>query len=153
VTSPYPRERQDLWGSRHRGLGDPAELSLPARGHPRDPDAPDDRLRNHGFLWTGRGGWILSPAYDINPTPADVRQRILSTNISLDEATCDLGLVRSVAEYFSLAPAKADTIIRQVATTTAKWPAVAADYNARSSEIHRMESAFEHSDLAKALAL
>ena len=44
----------------------------------------DDHLRNHGFLWAGRAGWSLSPAYDLNPTPADVRRRILTTSIDLD---------------------------------------------------------------------
>src|SRR6185503_9189438 len=63
----------------------------------------DDHLRNHGFLWSGKNGWILSPIYDLNPTPTDVRPRILTTNISLDEATCDLDLVLSSAEYFGLA--------------------------------------------------
>lgn len=29
----------------------------------------DDHLRNHDFLWTGKNGWALSPAYDLNPTP------------------------------------------------------------------------------------
>ncbi len=29
----------------------------------------DDHLRNHGFLLTP-AGWVLSPAYDINPNPA-----------------------------------------------------------------------------------
>jgi serine/threonine-protein kinase HipA len=113
----------------------------------------DDHLRNHGFLWIGRGGWTLSPAYDLNPTPTDVRQRILTTNISLDEATCDLDLVRSVAEYFGLAAARANAIIKQVATATATWRDVAAACAARPSEIQRMESAFEHKDLANALAL
>ncbi|MGA3003487.1 MAG: type II toxin-antitoxin system HipA family toxin [Acetobacteraceae bacterium] len=113
----------------------------------------DDHLRNHGFLWTGRGGWTLSPAYDLNPTPTDVRQRILTTNISLDEATCDLELVKSVAEYFGLASAKANAIIKQVAMATKTWREVAAACKARPSEIHRMESAFEHADLVKALAL
>jgi serine/threonine-protein kinase HipA len=28
----------------------------------------DDHLRNYGFLWLGRTGWSLSPAYDLNPT-------------------------------------------------------------------------------------
>ena len=32
----------------------------------------DDHLRNHGFLWLGRTGWSLSPAYDLNPTPTDL---------------------------------------------------------------------------------
>jgi serine/threonine-protein kinase HipA len=59
----------------------------------------DDHLRNHGFLWVGSGGWTLSPAYDLNPTPIDVRQRIRTTNINLDEGICDIDLVVSVAEY------------------------------------------------------
>jgi len=29
----------------------------------------DDHLRNHGFLYAGRGGWTLSPAYDLKPMP------------------------------------------------------------------------------------
>jgi serine/threonine-protein kinase HipA len=113
----------------------------------------DDHLRNHGFLWIGRGGWTLSPAYDLNPTPTDVRQRILTTNISLDEATCDLELAKSVAEYFGIASARATAIIKQVAVATARWRDVAAACDARPGEIRRMESAFEHADLARALAL
>jgi serine/threonine-protein kinase HipA len=113
----------------------------------------DDHLRNHGFLWTGRGGWTLSPAYDLNPTPTNVRQRILTTNISLDEGTCDLDLVVSVAEYFGLATIPAKKIIKEVATVTATWREVAAASDARPGEIRRMESAFEHADLTKALAL
>jgi serine/threonine-protein kinase HipA len=113
----------------------------------------DDHLRNHGFLWTGRGGWTLSPAFDLNPTPTDVRQRILTTNISLEEGTCDLDLVVSVAEYFGLASIPAKAIIKKVATATATWREVAAAIEARPGEIRRMESAFEHADLTKALAL
>ena len=33
----------------------------------------DDHLRNHGFLWTGSAGWRLSPAYDLNPVPTDIK--------------------------------------------------------------------------------
>jgi transcriptional regulator with XRE-family HTH domain len=32
----------------------------------------DDHLRNHGFLWSGQGGWVLSPACDLNPTPLEI---------------------------------------------------------------------------------
>jgi serine/threonine-protein kinase HipA len=113
----------------------------------------DDHLRNHGFLWTGRNGWTLSPAYDLNPTPAEVHQRILTTNISLDDGTCDLDLVMSVAAYFGLAAIPARAIIKEVATVTATWREIAAAGAARPSEIRRMASAFEHADLAKALAL
>jgi serine/threonine-protein kinase HipA len=113
----------------------------------------DDHLRNHGFLWTGSKGWSLSPAYDLNPTPVDVRQRILTTSISLEDGTCDINLVLSVAEFFSLAAAEAKTIVNEVGTATATWREAAAALGARKSEIQRMESAFEHDDLRKALAL
>ena len=34
----------------------------------------DDHLRNHGFLWLGRTGWSLSPAYDLNLSPRTSRR-------------------------------------------------------------------------------
>jgi serine/threonine-protein kinase HipA len=113
----------------------------------------DDHLRNHGFLWSGNKGWNLSPAYDLNPTPVDLRQRILTTNINLEDGTCDVDLVLSVAEFFSLALPEAKTIVKEVATATAKWRDVAQSMGARSAEMRRMESAFEHDDLRRALAI
>ena len=113
----------------------------------------DDHLRNHGFLWSGQGGWVLSPVYDLNPTPVDIRPRILTTRINLDEGTCDLDLVLSVADFFSLDRTAAKTIIREVATVTTTWRSVADSFGIQPSEIKRMESAFEHADLVKALKL
>jgi serine/threonine-protein kinase HipA len=113
----------------------------------------DDHLRNHGFLWASGQGWSLSPAYDLNPTPVDIRQRILTTNISLDDGTCDIDLVLSVAEFFSLTVREAKTIVKEVGAATAKWRDIATAQGARNAEIQRMESAFEHADLTKALAL
>ena len=65
----------------------------------------DDHLRNHGFLRLERSGWSLSPVYDLNPTPADVKARILTTRIDLDDGTCSLELVLSAASYFRASPA------------------------------------------------
>jgi len=113
----------------------------------------DDHGRNHGFLWQDRAGWVLSPAYDLNPVPTDLKARVLSTNISLDEATCDLGLALSVAEYFGLKAAQAKEIVSQVALVVRDWARIAEQNGARPPEIKRMASAFEHDDLAKALAL
>jgi serine/threonine-protein kinase HipA len=113
----------------------------------------DDHLRNHGFLWLGRTGWSLSPVYDLNPTPADLKARILSTNIDLDEGTCSLDLVEMAAEYFGLDLGQARAVIKEVATATATWRNVASEVGARRAEISRMASAFEHDDLRKALAL
>ncbi|NTW81837.1 MAG: type II toxin-antitoxin system HipA family toxin [Chlorobiaceae bacterium] len=113
----------------------------------------DDHLRNHGFLMTSRHGWILSPVFDLNPTPQDLKPRILSTAIDLEDGTCSIGLVREVAHYFGLKKADADRIISDVAHVTRNWGDVAKNAGARPSEIKRMESAFEHDDLGLALRL
>jgi serine/threonine-protein kinase HipA len=94
----------------------------------------------------------LSPAYDLNPVPTDLKARILTTNIDLDEGTCSLDLLEAAAEYFSLSLPQARTVIKEVATVTASWREVARNAGAKSSEINRMASAFEHEDLQRALA-
>ncbi|WP_158971102.1 type II toxin-antitoxin system HipA family toxin [Chachezhania sediminis] len=113
----------------------------------------DDHLRNHGFLWRGKAGWSLSPAYDLNPVPTDIKARVLTTNIDLDEGTCSLDLLEEASEYFALTLAQAREIIKEVATVTATWRETARSVGARSVEINRMASAFEHEDLQRALAL
>jgi serine/threonine-protein kinase HipA len=113
----------------------------------------DDHLRNHGFLWLDRKGWSLSPAYDLNPTPTDLKARILTTNIDLDEGTCSLDLLENASEYFNLNLATARVIIKEVALATSTWRTVAKKVGASSLEIDRMSSAFEHDDLKRALAL
>lgn len=113
----------------------------------------DDHLRNHGFLWSGQGGWVLSPAYDLNPTPVDVKARILTTNIDLDEGTCSVELLQETAGYFGLGDGQARTIIREVAEVTRTWQMLAMDVGAKRAEIARMASAFEHEDLQTALKL
>ena len=47
----------------------------------------DDHLRNHGFLYEDGLGWRLSPGYDLNPTPTDIRPRVLATNIDEHDGT------------------------------------------------------------------
>lgn len=111
----------------------------------------DDHLRNHGFLWQGKDGWVLSPAYDLNPTPVDVKARVLATNIDLDEATCSVDLLESAAAFFGLQISVARKIIRAVAEVTKTWQDVAREVGSREVEIRRMESAFVHDDLEKAL--
>lgn len=111
----------------------------------------DDHMRNHGFLWQGRAGWSLSPVYDLNPTPVDVRPRILTTNIDFDESTCSLDLVESVTSEFGLSLADARAIIGEVGRAVANWQDVAVAAGAQMEEIRRMESAFEHEDLNRAL--
>lgn len=58
----------------------------------------DDHLRNHGFIYH-KGGWILSPAYDVNPvTPANG----LHLNITDSDNRLDYNLAMDVIEFFQL---------------------------------------------------
>lgn len=110
----------------------------------------DDHLRNHGFLWAGTSGWVLSPAYDLNPTPTDLKQRILSTNISLDEGTCSIELAMSQAELFGLNANESREIVSQVGKAVTTWRDVANNVGVSKAEQDRMSSAFEHDDLMAA---
>src|SRR6202162_1181225 len=74
----------------------------------------DDHLRTHGFLWTGPAAWRLSPAYDLNPVPADIKPRVLTTAIDLEDSTASLDLALEVAAYFELSSEEAHQIAAQV---------------------------------------
>jgi serine/threonine-protein kinase HipA len=113
----------------------------------------DDHLRNHGFLRMDRSGWILSPAYDLNPVPADLKARVLTTNIDLEESTCSIDLLEASAGYFALSLGEARGILKEVAAATSTWRDVARQAGAPAKEIHRMASAFEHDALQQALAV
>jgi serine/threonine-protein kinase HipA len=106
----------------------------------------DDHLRNHGFLYSGQNGWRLSPAYDLNPVPTDIRPRILSTAINEDDGTASLALAMEVAEYFELDKDKARDIVAEVRKAVSKWRNEAAQQGLTPAEIDRMASAFEHED-------
>lgn len=111
----------------------------------------DDHLRNHGFLYHGNDGWRLSPAYDLNPTPTDVKPRILTTAINEDDTTASLSTAMEVAGYFGLEAGRAGHIAAQAGKAVSKWREVAAKQGISKQETDRMASAFEHEDLQEAL--
>jgi serine/threonine-protein kinase HipA len=111
----------------------------------------DDHLRNHGFLYQGSDGWLLSPAYDLNPVPTDIKPRILTTAINEEDGTASLALAMSVAKYFELDAAKAREIAKQVGKAVSTWRNKAAHHGVGKNEIDRMASAFEHEDLKEAV--
>lgn len=109
----------------------------------------DDHLRNHGFLHDGRG-WRLAPAYDVNPMPADVRPRVHALTLAGDDPAAPFDAVLAEAARFGLTTKKARTIAREVATAVKGWRKAAASVGVSAREAERMESAFEHDDLAAA---
>eukprot|EP01037_Dinobryon_pediforme_P016838 gene16838-17021_t len=112
----------------------------------------DDHLRNHGFLYE-TAGWRLSPAYDMNPVPVDIKPRILTTAIDEEDGTASLELAFEVASHFGVKPGKAKIIVREVAAAVAGWRETAGGFGLTAAEIERMASAFEHEDLRLAKAV
>ncbi len=113
----------------------------------------DDHLRNHGFLWAGPAGWRLAPAYDLNPVPTDIKPRILTTAIDLDDGTASLKLALDVAAYFELSKDDASRIAAEAGHAVGAWRRVAASFGLTQGESHRMASAFEHDDTTMAQSL
>jgi serine/threonine-protein kinase HipA len=103
----------------------------------------DDHLRNHGFLRTDHG-WNLSPAYDMNPNPDGVG--LQTTAIDLDDRTASIELALEVARHFRVTAGNAKAIVREVELATSVWREVAAGLGIRSSELSRMEAAYETSE-------
>ncbi|WP_179354352.1 type II toxin-antitoxin system HipA family toxin [Winogradskyella vidalii] len=98
----------------------------------------DDHMRNHGFLLTAKG-WILSPAYDLNPS---IEKEGLSLNIDMDDNALSFDLAKSAGAYFRLNDTEMNGILTDVLTVVKDWKAVAKDIGIKNSEIALMSAAF-----------
>ena len=99
----------------------------------------DDHLRNHGFIYHN-GGWLLSPAYDINPvTPANG----LRLNITDNDNSLNYDLAMEVIDFFQLSLTQAQKIKADVLASVARWRSVAGSIGIRKSEQLQMEPAFK----------
>lgn len=113
----------------------------------------DDHLKNHGFIYVGGDRWRLSPAFDINPSPA--RHRVLETGIiqggSFD-ASLDIAL--EACPFFELTPAEAGQHAFRMARTIANdWKQAMRDEGVSSGDLRSYASAFEHDSMERALRL
>ena len=99
----------------------------------------DDHLRNHGFILTERG-WILSPAFDINPNEMGTG---LSLNISQNDNSLSLDLALEVAENFRLKKDEAEKILDDIGNKVSEWKIIAGKYDIPKTEQLRMEKAFQ----------
>ncbi|MBW6491278.1 MAG: HipA domain-containing protein [Lentimicrobium sp.] len=99
----------------------------------------DDHLRNHGFIIRDKG-WILSPAYDLNPS---VDKNGLALNIDMDNNALDFELAKSVGEYFQLSLKEMNAIVEEVKAAVKEWRKVAIRINISKQEIDYMERCFQ----------
>ncbi len=98
----------------------------------------DDHLRNHGFIYQN-GGWVLSPAYDINPVTPAIG---LHLNISDDDNSLDYDLAMEVIDFFQLNTSDAQTIKDEVLASVSRWEEVATRVGISRSEQKLMAPAF-----------
>ncbi len=98
----------------------------------------DDHLRNHGFIYHNNG-WMLSPAYDVNPvTPANG----LHLNITDDDNSLDYDLAMDVIDFFQLGKEEAVIIKDAVLSAVKNWETVAKNIGINRNEQKLMAAAF-----------
>src|SRR6266700_2057770 len=114
------------------------------------PDLKYRRSFSQSRLSIGRSRRLLSPAYDLNPVPTDIKPRVLTTAIDLEGQDSLAEIALEVAAYFELGAGAARQIAAEVGQAVAKWRKVAAKVGLTPGEIDRMASAFEHEDLKAA---
>ena len=94
----------------------------------------DDHFRNHGFLLTSRG-WMLSPAYDMNPS--------LSTNhcLMITETTNEASLtaLSEAHDSYFLTKERSLAIIAEVRSAVSRWPSLAKRLHISESEVKLFE--------------
>jgi serine/threonine-protein kinase HipA len=98
----------------------------------------DDHLRNHGFLMTPHG-WMLSPAYDLNPVETGTG---LSLNISDTDNALDPSLALDVISFFRLSLPQSQNIINEVQTAVSGWRTIANSLKIGRNEQEMMAPAF-----------
>ena len=108
----------------------------------------DDHLRNHGFLYdAGKRGWRLSPAYDLNPVPVDLKPRILSLMIDDRDNSASFDLTVEVGDYFGLVEDDMRAVVTDLVNSISTWRDEAG---ISAEEINRMATAFDHDEIIRA---
>jgi serine/threonine-protein kinase HipA len=100
----------------------------------------DDHLRNHGFL-RSRGGWRLSPAFDINPNPDAGTPRV--TGIGGARTRSDaINALRSHALNFDMSNTDAADVLKEVAEAIKQWQTMATRLGISTRQKDLLSDAF-----------
>ncbi len=101
----------------------------------------DDHFRNHGFLLS-KGGWELSPVYDVNPS---IYGEDLSLNIDSNRSEIDFELAIDAARYYGVEEKEAIKEVERIKTIVSdNWKELAKKYGISRGEIERMSPAFRN---------
>lgn len=100
----------------------------------------DDHLRNHGFLLTNKG-WLLSPAFDMNPSLFGDEHKLL---IDRNDNSSNLDLLLDNFNYYMIDKTVAKETISIIKHTCAKWETYAIQYGANKDELEMMKGCFKN---------
>jgi len=109
----------------------------------------DDHLRNHAFLFDGRG-WRLSPLYDVVPRPlaGPTGQLILAVGERGREATLSNALTG--AAIFGLERGEAATLLEDLRMrVSARWKEFLGEAGVSATDIERLANSFIESSKVK----
>jgi serine/threonine-protein kinase HipA len=102
----------------------------------------DDHLRNHGFLWDGKG-WRLSPAYDIVPYPQVSLERDLAIGVGSNGRQATLKNALSEAASFGFSKSEAIALALDIQKTVkANWEGVFNNSGITAAELERLRNCF-----------
>jgi serine/threonine-protein kinase HipA len=102
----------------------------------------DDHLRNHGFLWDGKG-WRLSPGYDIVPAPQVSLERDLAIGVGRNGRRATLRNALSDVASFGLSPEEAIAMARAMQQTVKNaWEDLFSRHGFTPAEIERLRTCF-----------
>ena len=98
----------------------------------------DDHFRNHGFLLTAKG-WVLSPAYDMNPSINQYQSLLISKSTNKS----DLNLLLEAGEDYMLNKTAATKIINEVALAVKDWKTIGKRVGVAKREMDMFGHVFE----------
>lgn len=98
----------------------------------------DDHFRNHGFLLTAKG-WVLSPAYDMNPTLSEYQSLLVSSSSN----KADLSVLLDACEDYMLNRKTAETIISEVVDAVKGWRSIAVRLGIPKGEANMFAHKFD----------
>ena len=113
----------------------------------------DNHLRNLGFIHSEIGGWMLAPAFDLNPQP--FRDHRLKTGISpLSGLTPSVSAAIEAAPFFEIQQNEATELANQMAVQISdEWEDCCREAGMAKPEIDQYRAAFEHEEMRCALRL
>lgn len=101
----------------------------------------DDHMRNHGFLRKGRG-WVLSPVFDVNPTPGSGPKQ-LSCAIDFNRFDADPRVAIEACDYFRVSKDEAKAEHSRMLRALSGWRLEARRKGISAASMDRMASAFD----------